>query len=521
MEKQQEKKLEKAVEKIETKIRDEEFLERQALHYLKKQSKIIETDVLESAPEVIVAEIKKQPVAFEPNSDKQNWFVEASEDHVLFGGGRAGGKTEAFIADPMRYVDFPKFRALVLRRTMPDLRDLIQRAKIMYQKAYPTVVWKVKESLFLFPSGATIEYGHLDSESDLDKYHGQQYTWMGIDEISQVPEYHWFSKLLGSLRTVDPQLKAYFRATTNWTGIGVTWVKDYFKVEEVEPNSTIFERGAIYINGKTIPTLLTKKWINSTIFDNPAKREDTSYLAFLDSQPAYLKKAWLYGETSSIEGAAFPEFERGLHTCPPFPVPPSWRRYRGADYGYGDGAASVWITLAPDKTHYVYREFVCNGKKAEVKDRLTADKFSEAVANCEVDEYVRYGVIDNSVWGQRGDSGPSLYEQMRIAGTRWRPADKSKGSRVAGKNKIHQLLQVNPDTGKPNLIIFETCPHVVRMFMGIPVDEHNAEDVDTDSPLDHQYDALRYVLMSRTQQGGYSFTGTDNTPVIYDPSFYG
>jgi hypothetical protein len=521
MEKQKELQKQETVARIEEEIRDEKFLERQALHYLKKQTTIVESDVLEKAPEELTSDIKKRPIAFEPNSDKQTWFVAAAEDHVLFGGGRAGGKTEAFIADPLRYVDHPKFRALVIRRTMKDLRDLINRAREMYRKSYPTVEWKKTESLFLFPSGATIEYGHLDNEGDLDKYHGQQYTWLGIDEISQLPEYNWFSKLLGSLRTVDYSLKAYFRATTNWSGVGVTWVKEYFKVEEAPPNTTIFERGKIHINGKTIDTVLTKKWLNSTIFDNPAKRDDHSYLAYLDSQPAYLKKAWLYGETSAVEGAAFPEFERGVHTCDTFPIPASWKRYRGADYGYGDGAACVWIAVAPDKTHFIYREFICNSKQAESKTRLTADKFSEAIANCEIDEFVRYGIIDSSVWAQRGDSGPSLYEQMMIAGTRWRPADKSKGSRVAGKNKIHQMLQVNPETEKPYLIVLENCPHVIRMFMGIPVDEHNAEDVDTDSPLDHQYDALRYVLMSRTQVGGYSYTGIDNTPVIYDSTFFG
>lgn len=520
MEKQQKLKQAETVARIEEEVRDEKFLERQALHYLKKQSPIVESDVVEKAPEELVADIRKRDIAFEPNSDKQIWFVESSEDHVLFGGGRAGGKTEAFIADPLRYVDAPKFRALVLRRTMPDLRDLISRAKVMYQKAYPKVIWSVRESLFRFPSGATIEYGHLDNESDLDKYHGQQYTWLGIDEISQVPHYAWFSKLLGSLRTVDPALKAYFRATTNWTGIGITWVKDYFKVEEVAPNTTIFERGAIHINGRTIPTLLTKKWINSTIFDNAAKRDDTSYLAFLDSQPAYLKKAWLYGETGAIEGAAFPEFERGVHTMPPFDIPSGWRRYRGADYGYGDGASCVWVSIGPDKTHYVYREFVCNQRGTEPKDKFTAPKFSEAVALAEGEEFIRYGVIDSSVWSQRGDSTPSLYEQMLIAGTRWRPADKSKGSRVAGKNKIHQMLQVNPETGKPTLVVLDNCPHVIRMFMGIPVDDNNAEDVDTDSPLDCQYDALRYVIMSRTNNSGPPIGG-ENLPVIIDPNFYG
>lgn len=65
---------------------------------------------------------------------------------------------------------------------------------------------------------------------------------------------------------------------------------------------------------------------------------------------------------------------------------------------------------------------------------------------------MRYGVLDSSLWHNRGDTGPSLAEQMIIKGCRWRPSDRSRGSRVAGKNEIHRRLQVDEFTEEPRLV---------------------------------------------------------------------
>ena len=41
---------------------------------------------------------------------------------------------------------------------------------------------------------------------------------------------------------------------------------------------------------------------------------------------------------------------------------------------------------------------------------------------------------------------------MISRGCRWRPSDRSKGSRVAGKNEIHRRLQVDEFTEEPRLV---------------------------------------------------------------------
>ena len=54
------------------------------------------------------------------------------------------------------------------------------------------------------------------------------------------------------------------------------------------------------------------------------------------------------------------------------------------------------------------------------------------------------------------------------------------------------------------MIIFKTCPNLIRELQGIPVDPNRPEDVDTKAS-DHAYDALRYLIMSRPR-----------TPSVYD-----
>jgi hypothetical protein len=450
------------------------------------------------APETVATvgkEIQKRPVAFQPNSDKQIWFLQASEDEVLYSGGRGSGKSLCLIADPLRYIENGNFRAVVIRRTMPELKELIGRAKAMYFQIVPSVQWKVKDNLFQFPSGATIEFGYLDSENDLEKYRGQEFTAILIDEISQIPYEEWYYKLKASLRSSDPTLRPYTRSTSNPTGVGRDWVKEYFKIGDIPPNTTFREVFETPIGKVTN----TKKWIHSTVFDNPDLiKANPQYVAQLMTTTPALRKAWLDGDWDAIEGAAFQEFDKAVHVCPAFPIPHDWTKVRGADYGYKDGASCVWIAIDPvTGIHYVYRDFYCNKRSEETPKRFNGPSFSRHVKKLEAGEYIRYGVIDSSIWSTRGQSGPTIAEDMIKTGVKWRPSDKGAGSRVAGKNKIHQMLQVDKDTGKPTLMIFDTCTHTIKSLAGIPIDPHDVEDVDTDSPLDCIYDALRYVLQSR------------------------
>ena len=150
-----------------------------------KETQLLTEDIIESAPKNVQEHVQNQDVIFKPNSGPQTQFLAASEREVFYGGARGGGKSYAMLVDPLRYCTYANHRALLVRRTMPELRDLIQKSQLLYSKAFPNAKWREQEKEWRFPSGAKIEFGYAENMTDVLRYQGQSYTWIGIDELPQ------------------------------------------------------------------------------------------------------------------------------------------------------------------------------------------------------------------------------------------------------------------------------------------------------------------------------------------------
>ena len=215
------------------------------------------------------------------------------------------------------------------------------------------------------------------------------------------------------------------------------------------------------------------------------------------SLPENQKRQLLEGNWDVSEGAAFPEWNRATHVVEPYDIPTGWTKFRACDYGYGSYTGVLWFAVAPDEQLIVYRELYVS--------KVLATDLADLVLEAEQEDgKIRYGVLDSSLWHKRGDTGPSLAEQMIIKGCRWRPSDRSRGSRVAGKNEIHRRLQVDEFTEQPRLVFFNTCIHTISQLPSVPLDKNNPEDVDTKSE-DHLYDALRYGVMTRPRSSLFDY----------------
>ena len=88
----------------------------------KKSSKgsVITDDKLEKLPKLIREEAQEN-VIFAPNEGPQTEFLAAAETDVLYGGAAGGGKSYAMLVDPLRYAHRAAHRALIIRRSMPEL----------------------------------------------------------------------------------------------------------------------------------------------------------------------------------------------------------------------------------------------------------------------------------------------------------------------------------------------------------------------------------------------------------------
>ena len=458
----------------------------------------------QAKPEEIEVE-KAQEIIFKPNPGPQTEFLSANEREVLYGGSAGGGKSYAMLADPVRYLNNPNFRGLLVRRTTEELRELISVSKQLYPQAIPNIKFMERDKTWVAPSGATLWLSYLDRDDDVTRYQGQAFSWIGFDELTQWPTPYPFDYMRSRLRTTKGSgLELYQRATTNPGGPGHSWVKKMF----VDPAPSGEDFWATDIEtGKTLmwpqghtrsgEPLFKRRFIPATLFDNPYLADDGMYEANLLSLPEYQRKQLLEGNWDVNEGAAFPEWNRTIHVVEPFNIPNNWAKFRACDYGYGSYTGVLWFAVSPSEQLVVYRELYVS----KVLATDLADMVLEAEAE---DGTIRYGVLDSSLWHKRGDTGPSLAEQMIIKGCRWRPSDRSRGSRIAGKNEIHRRLQVDEFTEEPRLVFFSSCLQTISQLPSIPLDKNNSEDVNTHSE-DHLYDALRYGVMTRPRSSLFDF----------------
>jgi len=418
--------------------------------------------------------VAEENVIFRPNDGPQTDFLAASETDVLYGGAAGGGKSYAMLVDPLRFAHRAAHRALILRRSMPELRELIDKSRELYPKAFPGCKYKEVEKLWNFPSGAKIEFGFLERDADVYRYQGQAYSWIGFDEIThQATEFSW-NYLASRLRTTDPEIIPYMRCTANPGGVGAHWVKKRY-IDPSPPYESF--QGADGLSRKFIPARLD---------DNPYLANDGRYEQMLKALPPTQRRQLLEGDWEVAEGAAFTEFDRNLHIIEPFEIPIHWERIKGIDYGYASESACVWGAVdRDDNTLIIYRELYRKG--------LLATDLALLIAEMELNDPMSVpGVLDTACWNRTGQTGPTVGETLVKAGHKLRRADKN---RVAGKIQIHEYLKVQ-QSGRPKIQIFNTCPNLIRELQSIPLDKSNPEDVDTHAP-DHAYDALRYLIMAR------------------------
>ena len=438
-----------------------------------EKSKLFSAEELEALPKSLREEAEES-VIFKANEGPQEDFLASSETDVLFGGAAGGGKSYAMIVDPLRYAHRSAHRALILRRSMPELREIIDKSRELYPKAFHGAKYKEVEKMWTFPSGAKVEFGFLERDADVYRYQGQAYSWIGFDEITHLPTEFAWNYLASRLRTTDSEIVPYMRCTANPGGAGAHWVKKRY-IDVAPPHESFVGKDG-----------LTRKFIPASLQDNPYLAKDGRYEQMLKALPPTQRRQLLDGDWDVAEGAAFTEFSRPDHVITPFEIPVHWERVKGIDYGYASESACIWGAVDPsDGTLIIYRELY--------QKNLLGTELGELITNMELsDPFSVQGVLDTACWSRTGTTGPTVGETLQKQGHKLRRADKN---RIQGKIQIHEYLKIT-QSGRPRIQIFNTCPNLIRELQGIPLDKSNPEDVDTRAS-DHAYDALRYLIMSR------------------------
>ena len=422
-----------------------------------------------------------------PNPGPQTGFLMCPVPEILYGGAKGGGKSDAIgpkaVKHALTYGEHAT--VLILRETMPQLRDLIRRVRPHCLRAGAT--YNKVEKTWTFPNGATIIFGHLSA--GCDPYWGQEYTMVVCDEVTRCladeVDYHL---LRGSLRS-SHGVPCQMILTSNPGGKGHAWVKARFMGV---PPLTV---------QKDPETGLERVFIPANLGDNPHLPE--TYRAVLNQLPDAEREAFLYGNWSSFEGTVF-NFEPGRHVITwaqfkertGFDRPPAeWNRFRTYDHGFAHPGACYWYAVDHEGRAYVYREFYTiakdrNGRAIANKGACIAPRDVARVIK-EYSEGERY----SASW-----SGPDIKAEVRqdqAGGVRieshfeaegihflaWHAGD---GSRVAGKQALHQRMAGD----EPGIVIIESeCPHLLRTAAALEYSKQRPELWDKTSE-DHAIDSL-------------------------------
>lgn len=440
--------------------------------------------------------------AWIPHEGAQSEFLSRSEFEVLYGGQAGPGKTDCLVAGLTRDVANPRYRGLLIRRTFPQLQEIIDRCWRLYP--YLGGVYRATEKRWQFPSGAIIDLGHMQHETDKYNYMGKEYHRIGVDELTQFLE-SMYTYLFSRLRTTDPDINPQILSTTNPGGIGHYWVKERFV--------TITEALRTYFDPKTG---LSRVFVPGKIEDNPTLfLNDPAYLARLDALPEIERMRLRYGIWDAFEGQVFTELSQRVHGYEDMDLPPEWERYCVFDWGYAKPFSVGWYALDYDGVLYRYREWY--GCKREAEDepqgadfglKLQAWEVAKGILDREKGEKIRMRIADPAIFhphpeGRKREArGATIHEDMASEGVYFLKAD---NDRVHGKLQVHKRMkletELDQETGEIKdehamLRVANSCKGFWRTMPLLRESERNPEDIDTDLE-DHIYDEFRYMCMAR------------------------
>lgn len=431
-----------------------------------------------------------------PHPGPQRAFLASAAYEVLYGGAAGGGKSDALLFGALRQVHHPAYRALILRRTFPELRELMDRALVTYRQLGAT--WNEQQKRFTFPSGATVEFGYCETYADVMRYQGQQYTYIGWDELGQCHEERMWTYLMSRNRTSADGLVLMMRGSANPGGPGHGWLKRRF----IGPCGSAGE--TIYTDPDTD---LTRAYVPARVTDNPTLMSaDPGYVRRLQALPEVTRLQLLDGDWSAGQGLALEELDPGVHLVPAFHPPPHWRTHAAFDWGFSHPWAFAWGVADEDGNFYICDTLI--GRRQlpwEIAERIKEGAPTERIKIIEA---------GHDCWAEvraRGEHTPTIAEQMQALGLLMVRANIS---RRAGLNNLRDWIKwrgCGPDGSNvtPACRWLDTPGNrrAIEQLQGVVTDPDDPEDAlkidadrDTGEGGDDMYDCTRYLLASRPRK---------------------
>lgn len=491
----------------------------------------------------------QQNVIWKPNPGSQTLALTSPCQVTLYHGTRGPGKTDAQLMRFRSRVGIgygPFWRGIIFDREYKHLDDLVSKSKRWYYKFNDGAKFLESNASYkwVWPTGEELLFRSIKTKEDYDSYHGQEYPFIGWNELTKYPTSELFQMMMSCNRSSftpekdsprDPATGKITRliseiplevfATCNPYGPGHNWVKNEFI--DVAGNGKIVRRTLTDIfNPRTQQKesiTITQVAIFGSYKENPYL--SPLYIATLTTDnDENRRKSWLEGDWEVVSGGAIDDvWRKRIHVKPRFQVPIGWIIDRSFDWGsthpfsvgwwaeangeeatYTDPKTNLDVKFCPPKGTLVQiGEWYGTEKLGSNKGlKIGASKIAEGIKSYEIDliknDWIqtqpKAGPADNQIRDVREDDVDTIEKKMADKGIRWEHSDKSPGSRKIGLELLRERLKAAM-TGEGQAIYYmDNCVASIATLPVLPRDPEKLDDVDTDAE-DHPYDMVRYRVL--------------------------
>jgi len=472
-------------------------------------------------------------VIFQPWPGPQTTFWDFTGRYGLYAGSGFTGKTDLLRWYPWQQIQAEEARikaaelagetwepstghALILRRETPELRELMNRCRLDFERANPDLEWKAGDKTWFHPCGYRITVGHCENEEDWNKYQGWSISCLCMDEGTTFTEKQFTMIDSWVRQPKESKLTPIVRMGSNPVGVGLLWVRKFFVEagydrEEAprywgKPITREVEVTIRDDDGKSHKEkrTSTRIYVPARVSDNKSV-DQGDYLATFADKPDAIVRAIRDGDwyvvTDSLLGMLW---ESLIHTVKPYKVAANRHRFRSIHFTYASTVVHWWA-VDTNGNFTCYRELALKSHTADMVANRIRELEEEAG-----DEWIegRCSKLSGplgpaSCWPKKGQIGPSVSETMHGIGINVSPADESPPIdqiryRLIKRNKHPTEKDAN---GRPAMTIagvrfFKTCQHSIDTIPALSADKKDpdAPDAAGDSVA---YKSMAYAVMSR------------------------
>lgn len=270
----------------------------------------------------------------------------ATEFEVLLGGAKGPGKSDVILAGATRQAHMPRYKALILRETGPQLSELIERSHRMFTRLPSKPQWRGDLRRWKFPGdtttgadGGSIWFEAVSTVEDVERVQGKEWPYIGYDELGNLRDEKVWELLMAECRSPNPKIVRMMRGSANPGKSGHAWIKRRFITKCGVDGRRVVIVTLRLPNGQVAK--MARRFIPGTVIDNPIYANDPMYMMQLYTLPEVLRRQLLFGDWDAGYGAALGELDERVHFIKSFAVPDRWVRFGAFDWGF----AHLWVFI--------------------------------------------------------------------------------------------------------------------------------------------------------------------------------